>query len=84
MHKKIEQFSSNSKYIVCHDKVDFQTLDCMVARNDSSKPGFDQLERRDSKKFGDTEPSIAHGELDDTLALTSLCRGIKKKRLEAS
>ena len=23
----------------------------MVARNDSSKPGFDQLERRDSKKF---------------------------------
>ena len=51
MHKKIEQFSSNSKYIVCHDKVDFQTLDCMVARNDTSMPRFNQLERRDSKKF---------------------------------
>ena len=29
--------------------------------------------------YSNTEPSIAHGELDDTLALTSLCRGIKKK-----
>ena len=29
--------------------------------------------------YSNTEPSIAHGELDDTLALTSLYRGIKKK-----
>ena len=34
--QKLEQFATNAKYVVCHDEVDYQTLYCMVQRNETN------------------------------------------------
>ena len=49
--EKFDEFLRGSKFLVCHDSVDFKTVSCMIFRNAVYAPTYDAIQKRDSQVF---------------------------------
>ena len=49
--EKFDEFLRGSKFAVCHDSVDYQTISSMIFRNAVYAPTYDAIPKRDSQVF---------------------------------
>ena len=49
--QKLEEFIQDASYLICHDSVDYRTIDAMANRRNKAMPNFERIERRDSTQF---------------------------------
>ena len=48
---KFENFLQGSQYLVCHDSVDFVTVESLLSRLGQHSESYERIERRDSQEF---------------------------------